>query len=260
MKKEEIEQKIRAGRAFITDYPEYDEGDYLTDQYLHLPQPPLVKAAMRDKSEQVQLPTDFDTLKIDDDFLHVINSRRSHRVYTEEPVSLTTLSYLLWCTQGIKEIRGRSYATIRTVPCGGARHEFETYMIVRRVEGLAPGLYHYLPMNHSVELLRAEDDDAMKEEISVSLCEQSWASKADVVFYYSRRVALRHPRAQGDADRRRPYNGKPVSRVHVARPGRMRRGGSGHPVQQQTVRTGRRRRDDLLLHAGRDDKAGRRAE
>jgi len=140
---------------------------------------------MRDKSEQVQLPTDFDTLKIDDDFLHVINSRRSHRVYTEEPVSLTTLSYLLWCTQGIKEIRGRSYATIRTVPCGGARHEFETYMIVRRVEGLAPGLYHYLPMNHSVELLRAEDDDAMKEEISVSLCEQSWASKADVVFYYS---------------------------------------------------------------------------
>lgn len=181
--KEEIEKRIRLGRDFITDIPTEDEEDYVTDQYLHLPQPPLVKAPMREES--LVLPRDFNSLAIDGDFLHIVNSRSSHRVYTEEGISLEALSYLLWCTQGIKGLRGKSYATLRTVPCGGARHEFETYMIVRNVSGLEPGLYHYLPMTHSVECLTVADDAKLKEEISVSLCEQKWASKADVVFYYS---------------------------------------------------------------------------
>ena len=49
-------------------------------------------------------------------------------------MSLLQLSFLLWATQGVKSIRGKSYATIRTAPCGGARHPFQTYLLVRQVE------------------------------------------------------------------------------------------------------------------------------
>ena len=44
------------------------------------------------------------------------------------------------------------------MPSGGARHPFETYLLVNRVTGLAPGLYRYLPMEHKIYLLSAEAD------------------------------------------------------------------------------------------------------
>lgn len=183
MDEKEIKRRIDMGRAFVTKfaYEEDTEEGYLTDQELKKPQPPLTKAPMTDAA--IDLPSDFGALEIDNDFLHVINSRKSHRVYTQERMTVLQLSYLLWCTQGIKSVRGKSYATLRTVPCGGARHSFETYMAVQNVDGLKDGLYHYLPMTHQIEYLGASED--MKGFISVSLCEQNWACKANVVFYYS---------------------------------------------------------------------------
>ena len=181
--KEKIEKKIKEGRAFVARW-EIDENEfegYMTDQDLKLQQPPLVKAAMTD--EIIDLPKDFSSLNIDRDFLHIINTRESHRVYTGEAMNLNELSYLLWCTQGVKEIRGKSYATLRTVPCGGARHEFECYLAVRDVEGLKPGLYHYLPMHHQIEFLSEVED--IKGWINRSLCDQNWTGNANVVFYYS---------------------------------------------------------------------------
>ena len=70
---------------------------YKTDQELKKPQPPLAKAPMTDHA--IALPVNYEDLEIDNDFLHVINSRESHRVYTQERMNLLQLSYLLWCTQ-----------------------------------------------------------------------------------------------------------------------------------------------------------------
>ena len=183
MNEDAIRSRILLGRSFITKFAD-DTGvdeDYATDQELKRPQPPLAKAPMTDSA--IDLPTDFDALAIDNDFLHVINSRRSHRVYTGEVISLLQLSYLLWCTQGVQSLRGKAYATLRTVPSGGARHPFECYMAIRKVEGLAEGLYHYLPMTHQIEFLGCPED--MGGFVSRSLCEQDWACRANVVFYYS---------------------------------------------------------------------------
>ncbi len=183
MTEKEIIERIANGRAFVSRFA-YEEDSvegYLSDQELKKPQPPLSKAAMTDNISD--LPSDFEKLDIDGDFLHIINSRKSHRVYTRERMSLLELSYLLWCTQGVKSVRGKSYATLRTVPCGGARHEFETYMTIQMVDGLEDGLYHYLPMKHQIEFLGKADD--LRGFIAESLCEQTWACKANVVFYYS---------------------------------------------------------------------------
>ena len=177
---EQTKQKlIQQGRDFL-HYDIHGE-DFVSDQDKKLPQPPLVKAPMR--SESIDLPVNFDDLDMNNDFRSVINLRKSHRIYTDENLSLLQLSYLLWATQGIKSIRGKSYATIRTVPSGGTRHGFETYLIVRKVEGLKPGKYHYLPMGHKLEYLG--EIDSIEEVINDSLCKQAWAKKASVVFYWS---------------------------------------------------------------------------
>lgn len=93
MKQEEIERRIQEGRNSLKPLIE-EETDYQSDQDLKKPQPPLVKEAMT--SNIIALPTDFDHLTIDNDFLHVINTRQSHRVYTQQKMSLLELSYLLW--------------------------------------------------------------------------------------------------------------------------------------------------------------------
>ena len=174
---------IQKGREFTKGYQENDPylNDYESDQDLHKPQPPLVKPAMAE--EKIDLTRDLSGLELQHDLVALIRDRRSARVYTDETVTMAQLSFLLWATQGIKAIRGKSYATLRTVPCGGARHEFETYLLIRRVEGLKPGAYHYLPLEHALEFLHPVDE--MEHPITESLSGQKWAEKASVVFYWS---------------------------------------------------------------------------
>ena len=185
MLEEKLQKELIAkGRAFTRGDLEVDPyEDFESDQDLKRPQPPLVKAAMRDVANRIDLPWEFEMLTMKQDLVSLIRDRRSARIYTQEDMSLLQLSFLLWCTQGVKSIRGKKYATIRTVPCGGARHEFETYLLVRKVTGLQPGAYHYLPMEHKLEYLHPVEN--LETTISDSLCEQSWAAKANVVFYWS---------------------------------------------------------------------------
>lgn len=177
-------QLIRQGREFMKGDREAEPyPDFESDQDLKHPQPPLVKAPMASADARTQLTLDFSNIEMNNDLISLIRDRRSARVYTQELMSLDQLSFLLWATQGIKKLRGKSYATLRTVPCGGARHEFETYLIVQNVEGLAPGVYHYLPIEHAVEFLHTLEDSG--QTITGTLCGQNWAAKANVVFYWS---------------------------------------------------------------------------
>lgn len=179
------QQIIQKNRNFMKGYRQDDpyQEDFVSDQQQRLPQPPLVKAAMRPETDRIPLPLDFSRLTMKNDLYALIRDRKSERVYTDQPISLTQLSFLLWATQGVKELRGKSYATLRTVPSGGARHPFETYLAIRRVDGLKSGIYHYLPMEHALELLSAETE--LEQKISDSLSEQKWAAKASVVFYWT---------------------------------------------------------------------------
>ena len=174
---------IKKGRAFTRGYTQDDPymAAFESDQELHKPQPPLVKPPMAD--EKIELTRDFGALGLKQDLVELIRDRHSSRVYTGETMTVAQLSFLLWATQGVKAIRGKSYATLRTVPCGGARHEFETYLLVRRVDGLQSGAYHYLPMEHALEFLHPVSD--MEDAITRSLSGQKWAEKANVVFYWS---------------------------------------------------------------------------
>lgn len=176
---------IKTGRDFTKGYRDSDAymEQWESDQERKLPQPPLVKAPSVPKEQWIPLNRDFSRLALRNDFIGLLRDRRSSRIYTQETMTMDQLSFLLWATQGVKGLRGRSYATLRTVPSGGARHEFETYLLIRNVEGLKPGAYHYLPMEHALEYLHpVEEIDTV---ISDTLCQQTWAAKANVVFYWS---------------------------------------------------------------------------
>jgi SagB-type dehydrogenase family enzyme len=93
---------------------------------------------------------------IDGEFLDVLLSRRTFRRFGSGSVALDALGTLLGLTAGIqhwRELPGIGEVALKTYPSGGARHSLEFYVLSRRVDGLARGLYHYAPDRHVLERL-----------------------------------------------------------------------------------------------------------
>lgn len=128
-----------------------------TDQKKNLPHPLLEKPYSAD-ARFIALVAAKDLTVGQIPLIEAINRRKSHRVFTAAPLSLEELSFLLWATQGVKEIVRDGVATRRTVPSGGARHALETYLCIERVEGVPPGLYRYLALEHKLCLVSTGAD------------------------------------------------------------------------------------------------------
>lgn len=150
-----------------------------TDQKARIPAPPVEKPAPPDAPRiDLTAPENFSMGNVS--VRQIIGQRRSRREYTDQPLSLEELSYLLWATQGVREVfRGR--ATFRTVPSAGARHPFETYILVQNVSGLEAGLYRYLAVEHKLIWLRPFDDVA--EPINLGCSE--FAGNSAVIFIWA---------------------------------------------------------------------------
>ncbi len=110
----------------------------------------------------------------------IINGRRSQRDYTGAPLSLRELSQLLWSTQGVTD-RAGDY-DLRAAPSAGALYPCETYIVVNRVNGLDPGVYHYLVPDHRLELLRRGD---LSSEVGAACLDQQMAAAAAAVFVWT---------------------------------------------------------------------------
>jgi SagB-type dehydrogenase family enzyme len=111
-----------------------------------------------------------------------IIQRESLRDYSEMPLTLEELAALLWATQGVRSVLNPGCA-LRTVPSAGARHAFETYLGVNRVDGLAPGLYRYLPFDSQLAQLSL---DAQIGDKAVSAClGQKFLADAALIFFWS---------------------------------------------------------------------------
>ncbi len=142
------------GKEFM-EYTKYRNLEK-SDQVKKLPQPPLALPADEDKPIH-DLPDPRDIKVNPVDLSDAITCRVSVRTYSETPLSLDELSYVLWSTQGVKEVTKRP-ATLRTVPSAGARHCFEAYVLVNRVDGLKPGLYRFLAIDHKLQEVDMSDD------------------------------------------------------------------------------------------------------
>ncbi len=78
-----------------------------------------------------------------------IKKRRSERDFQERALSLRQVSQILWAAQGITEEKGFK----RAAPSAGALYPLELYLVVKKVEELEAGVYHYHPDNHTPYLM-----------------------------------------------------------------------------------------------------------
>ncbi|MCX6033284.1 MAG: SagB/ThcOx family dehydrogenase [Chloroflexi bacterium] len=147
---------MRALRAFLKsgDWTAWEQLE--TDQRRGVLPPPLEQPTPPGAARIDLVPPDHFTVGAMP-LIEAIRQRRSRRKYTDAALTLEELSFLLWATQGVEKIVGDGRASLRTVPSAGARHPFETYLLVNRVETLAPGLYRYLPLEHQLYLHKAEE-------------------------------------------------------------------------------------------------------
>ena len=151
-----------------------------TDEEKGLTQPPL-ELEYDSRKPQIDLPSPPETRGISVDLGRLIEDRSSIREYHADPMSLSDLSWLLWCTQGVKEVTKRP-STIRTVPSAGARHPFETYLIVNRVKNLKPGLYRFLASRH--KLIALDLDEKLVDRFSGANWSSEMLSNSAVIFIW----------------------------------------------------------------------------
>ena len=107
-----------------------------------------------------------------------VETRRSVRDYSGEPLSQEELSRLLHAAQGITEDRWG----FRAAPSAGALYPIELYAVVHNVAGVEPGVYHYAVREHGLELLQAGDFRAAVTQAGLW---QTFLGQANVCFVLS---------------------------------------------------------------------------
>lgn len=165
------------GNDFM-EYTKYQHLEEETGQSSGTAQPPL-EYAYDPALPLIDLPQ-AESLKADPALLSLITNRRSLRKYSGTALTLEELTFLLWCTQGVKKITPA--ATLRTVPSAGARHALETYLLINQVEGLAPGLYRYLALEHKLIEVNLESD--ITEKVVEACVGQSFIGTSAVTFIW----------------------------------------------------------------------------
>jgi SagB-type dehydrogenase family enzyme len=153
-----------------------------TDQSKGLAPPPVEKPFGVD-SRRIDLiyPDQWKEI-LSIDLLSAIKSRKSHRQFTSESLTLEEVSFLLWTTQGIREKTG-GITAFRTVPSAGCRHALETYLCVLNVTGLEQGIYRYLPLEH--QLLVVSQQKNLSARITAAALHQSFVGKSAVTFLWT---------------------------------------------------------------------------
>jgi SagB-type dehydrogenase family enzyme len=109
-----------------------------------------------------------------------IAQRRSIREFSNQSISFSELSHLIWATQGIT-LRDWGYE-FRASPSAGALYPIETYLVVNRVEELPSGLYHYHVKEAQLILLK---EGQFGPEICQAGLGQEMLEEASCVFVWT---------------------------------------------------------------------------
>jgi len=156
-------------RKFLKDHIREKVDFSQTDQKKGVPMPPVQKPVSED-AELIDLP-EPKNLDIDASLVEAISNRESRRSFTDEPLELEELSFLLWSTQGIREKLSSGHA-YRVVPSAGCRHAFETYIAVFNVNELNEAIYRYIPLEH--KLVKVTEYEDMEEKVTRAARGQSF--------------------------------------------------------------------------------------
>jgi SagB-type dehydrogenase family enzyme len=111
------------------------------------PMPPPVKRYPRATSIPLPRPA------AKSPFADVLIARRTSRRFSSVPVTRAELATILALSVGVQQwaTTAAGEVALKTSPSGGARHPIECYVVVRAVQQLKAGIYHYRPDRHVLE-------------------------------------------------------------------------------------------------------------
>jgi SagB-type dehydrogenase family enzyme len=158
-----------------------DNPMHQSEEMKQLPKPPL-ELPVPDSAHRIALPKP-DELHIPPvDLRTALENRQSVRKYSDQPLSLQELAFLLWVTQGIKSLDERP-SFRRNVPSAGGRHAFETYLLINKVQGVEPGLYRYVASEHC--LIEIDLSPELPEALVHACQDQSKIKYSAVSFFWA---------------------------------------------------------------------------
>ena len=115
----------------------------------------------------------YDTMKL-------LAQRRTVRHGSGDAISVENLSSCLFASFGIvgqvKSTTG--YLPLTMAPSGGARNPYEAFVIIKKCQGVSPGVYRYCAIEHVLELVQPIDPN---DSISHHFAEQDWLDEMAVV-------------------------------------------------------------------------------
>jgi putative peptide maturation dehydrogenase len=190
---------------FLTRRHDFDLRDGLEDRDAELPPitgaeiddfirrrgtPPPAFHAVENPLAVEALPPPIRTDGLSD----VLRRRRTTRAF-DTNVALTrtqlgAILYEVFGCYGYASVRPGVDTIKRTSPSAGGLHPIEAYPLVRNVEGLAAGLYHYCSRDHSLELVKQVDD--LDELAKRAVCGQIYFAGAHVLLLLTARFARNH--------------------------------------------------------------------
>jgi SagB-type dehydrogenase family enzyme len=137
--------------------------EYLGTEPICLPEPFVLSATLQD----------------------CIRARVSCRDFSDQPINLSQLSTVASAAYGIK---GRSYydgyeLLERPVPSGGGLYPLELYFVLRNVEKIDPGVYHYAPLVHGLETIRRLE--VSRQCLGEIFLWQPYVGDASMIVFYS---------------------------------------------------------------------------
>lgn len=107
-----------------------------------------------------------------------LRARVSCRRFRTEPIGLAQVAAVLRASYGI-ETRSGTVMQDRPPPSGGGLYPLEVTLLVRAVETLVPGIYHYVPSADGLEQVQALD--LPRPFLTYLFMGQPWVAEAAVV-------------------------------------------------------------------------------
>ena len=141
--------------------------------------PPEAAPAWRPESSWLPLPAPGRSA-LDE----LLAARSTCRNFTGAPVPLADLARVLhrvFGAQAFEEHLPGARMLKKNSPSGGGLHPIEAFVLARRVDGLAPGQYHYASQAHALAPLRtvdAAEADALAHSLVAG---QAWFARAPVL-------------------------------------------------------------------------------
>ena len=162
-------------------FPSFEE---LVVSYGTPPGPAIERCA---EGEAVPLPYP-DRARLDDTLFQRYTGRNFDGAAVLPVATAARLLQRAFGSQGEREMAPGAFVLKKLSPSAGGLHPVEAYVLAQRIEGVAPGLYHYHPVKHALEPMAAMDTTQTAELAMRMVADQDWFVDAPMMVVLAARV------------------------------------------------------------------------